>query len=406
MPKIVFFNISAHGHVNPSLPVVAALVARGADVVCVNAGETRAKIEPTGARFVAYPQVERAGLLDGSAIGTIPQNALSFVRISEQLMPFVFDLLEREQPDIILLDSLCGWARQAAARLNLPTVSLTTTLVVTPDAMRALPLSNLIDTFSRFVPVIPGYVAKARRMKRNFGVKGLGLIGALSVTGDLNLVFTSKEFQPSSDRLGPSFRFVGPALSPRPDDSGFPFDQLTRKPVIYISLGTINNTNADFYRACFAAFSNFPAQIILSVGRRTDIGALGSIPTNFIVRNHVPQLEVLQRSDLFITHGGMNSVHEGLWYNVPLVVVPQQVEQALVARLIVKHGAGVAVGDRPPYGRVTADELRGAVERALADRDRLAQGAQTLGETFRAAGGAERAADEILAFIGERQPSQ
>jgi UDP:flavonoid glycosyltransferase YjiC (YdhE family) len=41
------------------------------------------------------------------------------------------------------------------------------------------------------------------------------------------------------------------------------------------------------------------------------------IPANFIVRPSVPQLEVLQGTDIFITPGDLNSVHEGLYYGVP-----------------------------------------------------------------------------------------
>ncbi|MCC6617247.1 MAG: hypothetical protein IT320_27480 [Anaerolineae bacterium] len=80
------------------------------------------------------------------------------------------------------------------------------------------------------------------------------------------------------------------------------------------------------------------------------MGQLGPIPPNFLVRNFVPQLEVLKRTDLFITHGGMNSVHESLWHGVPMIVIPQQEEQAIVARQVVKNGAGVALGYAPPMG--------------------------------------------------------
>ncbi len=60
-----------------------------------------------------------------------------------------------------------------------------------------------------------------------------------------------------------------------------------------------------------------------SVGTQTQIAELGDTPTNFIVRNYEPQLEVLQHAKLFITHGGMNSTSEGLYYGVPLIVLPQ-----------------------------------------------------------------------------------
>jgi MGT family glycosyltransferase len=163
-------------------------------------------------------------------------------------------------------------------------------------------------------------------------------------------------------------------------------------------LGTINNQNHDFYRMCFEAFADYPAQFILSAGQRTDLKALGTPPANFLVRNFVPQLDVLQRVEVFITHGGMNSVHEGLYYSVPLVVVPQQIEQSVVARRVVELGAGVALGDTPPYGRTSAAALRHALEQVMAAPEAYRTAAARLGKGLREAGGAARAAEELIAF--------
>ncbi|MCA9911099.1 MAG: glycosyl transferase, partial [Anaerolineae bacterium] len=139
-------------------------------------------------------------------------------------------------------------------------------------------------------------------------------------------------------------------------------------------------------------------QFILSVGKRTDLAQLGAIPANFIVRNFVPQLEVLQRTDLFITHGGMNSVHESLWQGVPMIVIPQQAEQAFVAQQVVKHGAGIALGDKPPVGQVSAAELRAAVEEILGDLDAYRAATEPLRASFVAAGGYRRAAEAFMAY--------
>ena len=68
-------------------------------------------------------------------------------------------------------------------------------------------------------------------------------------------------------------------------------------------MGTVFNQQMDFYYICFEAFKNFPATIILSVGKHIDINQLKNIPSNFKVYNYVPQLEVLKQANLFITHG-------------------------------------------------------------------------------------------------------
>jgi len=78
--------------------------------------------------------------------------------------------------------------------------------------------------------------------------------------------------------------------------------------------------------------------VIMSVGRNIQIESLGLVPDNFLVENFVPQLEVLKRADVFITHGGMNSLNEALYFGVPVIVVPQQVEQAFNMRRLKKLG--------------------------------------------------------------------
>ncbi|MEO8609573.1 MAG: macrolide family glycosyltransferase [Chloroflexota bacterium] len=398
MTKTVFFNIPAQGHINPSLPVTAELVRRGEQVIYVNAEEIRSLAETTGAVFRPYPAMPELIALVQNSAGNIPRNALALVEIGERLLPFIFDLLRAEQPDYVIFDSLAGWGKQAADVLGIPALASIVTFVLIPGDRMPIPTTLALRTIGQFLPVIPRYMRTARRIRRNLGVKNIGLLGAVMNTGEMNIIYTSRDFQPGASRFDERFQFVGPSISPRPDDSGFPFEQITRQPVIYISLGTIHNDNLDFYRQCFAAFADHPGQFILSAGKRTDLQVLGDIPANFIVRNFVPQLEVLERTDVFITHGGMNSVSEGLWYGVPLVAIPHQVEQAVVAHEVEKQGAGLALGMQPPFGHVTASELRAAVDRILADRTPYQQAAVRLGDSFRAAGGYARAADAILAF--------
>jgi len=107
----------------------------------------------------------------------------------------------------------------------------------------------------------------------------------------------------------------------------------------------------------------------------------------------VPQLEVLKHADVFITHGGLNSVHEGLLENVPLVLVPQQVEQAIVVKQVVKFGAGKSLAKK-----ATLEELRTSVQEIL-DNKTYSQYAKQLGQSFNSAGGAEQAVNDILHFV-------
>jgi len=208
-------------------------------------------------------------------------------------------------------------------------------------------------------------------------------------------VVTSRQLQPDTWFINDTFEFVGPSidLTMRPGD--FPFEQIERKPLIYISLGTINNRRDDFYRRCFEAFGDQPGQFILSVGQQTDITQLGIIPANFIVRNSVPQLAILQQADLFITHAGMNSLQEALYYGVPLVMIPQQIEQLFNARIIERQGAGVILGNSFTFGQATPRQLHAAVDMVL-NNPRFRQAAQENSRTLQGSGGYVKAVDAIL----------
>ena len=171
--------------------------------------------------------------------------------------------------------------------------------------------------------------------------------------------------------------------------------------IVYISLGTLFNADAAFYRACFDAFAdagagtgaNGDVRVILSIGTNVSIDSLGPAPKNFVVAQQVPQLAVLQRARAFVTHGGMNSVSESLFNGVPMTVVPQMGEQAIIGRRVEELGAGICLTKE----EASAIKLRESVQRLLTD-DSFRQQADAIRHSFGDAGGAPRAADAIRAF--------
>ena len=76
MTKGLFLNIPSTGHINPSLPVIHELVARGEEIIYVLTENYRTQVEATGARFIAYPDIPNISRLNELASsGNIPQNA-------------------------------------------------------------------------------------------------------------------------------------------------------------------------------------------------------------------------------------------------------------------------------------------------------------------------------------------
>ena len=203
----------------------------------------------------------------------------------------------------------------------------------------------------------------------------------------MNLVLTSRIFQPCGERFDESYVFVGRDAGQRPPASAFPWEWLGAAPLILISMGTIHTDQVPFYRACFEAFADLPCRCVLATGRGVDPGPA---PANFRVSEYVPQLELLERARLFVTHCGSNSVHEALLAGVPRLAYPQGSDHFAYAARLVELGAGLRV--QPAADPAT---LRSLALEILGD-PAFARQARVVGDSLRAAGGAALAAESLL----------
>lgn len=158
-------------------------------------------------------------------------------------------------------------------------------------------------------------------------------------------------------------------------------------------MGSVMTNQPEFYKQCFEAFGGQPWQVVLTVGKSTDITQLGAIPDNFLLSPYVPQLEILPRAQVFVTHAGTNSVMESMYYGVPMVLIPQQPEQHMHAHRTVELGLGVQLDKKA----VTAASLREAVER-IANDPQYRTHAQAMQQHMHEDGGYQRATDAIIEF--------
>jgi MGT family glycosyltransferase len=399
MAKALFLSLPLHGHTNPSLPLVRELVARGDEVVYYSSDVFAAKIEQTGARYRPY---RNAFLKD---IRRLPERMeeLSWLlmRVTEDLLAHDVEALRAERPDYLIVDSIAPWGQWLGETLGVPVVTSVSTFAFNRRVLQYALSHGVRPKSPRIVLSKMRHIAKSiwlgRRLSRQYRVKGPGITGLVFGRSDLNIVYTSRLFQPFAETFGDRFHFVGPTVA-RPDPASETDRVPARPPLVYVSLGTLFNADAAFFRNCFDAFREMDVQVIMSIGSIVPEASLGPAPRNFSVQTYVPQLEVLQRASVFVTHGGMNSVSESLYFGVPLVVIPQMGEQETVGRRVEELGAGLYLAKAD----ATAASLRASVERVLAD-GRFREQAAVVRESFRTAGGAARAVGAILAFTGDRR---
>lgn len=392
MSKIVFFSIPAHGHTNPTIPVVASLVNRGHQVWYYSFVEFQEKIEEAGATFIAcdeflpklsQKELDRKAGKDFAAL--IEMVADTTIALDEK----VCKDLKEIQPDCIVSDSLCFWGKLFAKKLEIPYICSTTSFAFNQYTAKMIKRSFM--EIWRMIVGMPRINKKIQLLK-NHGYEVKNFVSIIQNDNETDtIVYTSKEFQPMADTFSERYAFVGPSIR---QSTPVQKDNKARK-IIYISLGTVLNQNRDFYQNCIKAFANTDYDVVMSVGEKTEISSLGHIPENFTVKNFVDQISVLQKVDVFITHCGMNSANESLYFGVPMILFPQHSEQRIVADRVAELGIGLKLkGKKPKY-------LKTAVTEVLANRTYY-ENAQRLSDDFQKTGGAVEAADVILAKIREK----
>ncbi len=387
MSKIVFFNLPAHGHVNPTIKIVRELIGNGHDVIYYCFDEFKTKIEETGAIYISCDKYLSKDLFEKATKST-PQ----ILAIPIMLMQTTINMeskclyeLRKIKPDCIIYDSMTLWGRLFAEKLGILHISSTTTFIFNKSMTKRIPMPKqfLLNSVPQSIPSFPTYLKLKNKLSKAYNINSLYDM-ALSKDDEKIITYTSKLLQsyitPTSN-----IKFVGTTID-LPTRIARPKNCSPKN--IFISLGTINNQNTQFYQNCFKALQNYNANIIMSVGKLTDINSLGKIPSNFTVKNFVNQIEVLKTTDVFLTHGGMNSVNEALAHGIPLIVFPQQPEQTLVANQIASFGAGIRLKDP------TVDNILTSINKVLINKKYAAQ-ASLIAIEFRELGGSKSAINFI-----------
>ncbi len=394
MARFLFVNGGSEGHVNPTIGVVQELVLRGEEVVYFAIEAFRERLEKTGASVRTFDgqRFIKAFISGGRHYALERVNGLLLT--ADVVIPSVLEQIKGEHFDYIVHDSMFGCGRLLAQMLQLPAISSCTSFAQTQASFDQMLESFFINVSAEIAqPINDRFQSLTAKVKQKYGVEFRSPYEVFCNSAPLTIVYTTREFQPDGEAFDPAYKFVGPSISPRFTPERFDFAAIEGKSPIYISLGTVFNRAPDFYRLCFEALENTDHTVVMSIGNQVQFSDLGEIPKNFIVKNYVPQTEILPHTQLFITHGGMNSVHEGLYCGVPLIVIPQSADQPIIARQVADIGAGVQLHMQS----LTAHQLREAVDQ-VSSRPSFKKAAATIGESFRQSGGYRQAVDEIFNF--------
>ena len=381
--KIAWFCIPAHGHTNPTLGLVKELTSAGHQVFYFSFEMFREKIEQTGARFIPcdgydfdMEDKENADRVGKDKVFATELLVSSTLALDEMTTEKIKEI----KPDVIVSDSVAFWGKLVAMKHRIPYVSSTTTFAFnrySAKYMKETPWDIAKMLFS--MPKINKQIQRLR--EKGYPVKGL--LEIVQNDNETNtIVYTSKYFQPCSETFSDRYHFIGPSIRPVTEPI-----RKTAEKTVYISMGTVNR-NPEFYRNCIHALARTDWQVIISMG--TNPEHFDHLPDNIQIYETVDQMAVLSIADAFITHCGMNSASEGLYFKVPLVLFPQTPEQGAVAKRTEELGAGIRLKS------IAEEDILDALKQLLADPD-YKNNAIKVSDSFHACGGAS----EAKAFLEE-----
>jgi zeaxanthin glucosyltransferase len=360
--KIGFVSFPVVGHLNPMTALARRLQARGNEVVFIGVPDDEATVRAANLNFVSYCEKEYPlGSMPKVWAGAAKLHGLEPIRYaSHALTPGLFraasqhlsKTLAEQGVDALVLDISHSFLQLVPMSLEMPYVQIWNILNVdysgrTPACFFSWPYETTPEALARNInglQTIGSWYTSLQGSARAYAEKnGLDIDWNNPSFTELAVISqTPKEFDFPNIDWPENFHYAGPFH----DGAGreqvpFPWEELNGKSLIYASLGTLVNGLESIYRSILDAVATLPdVQVVLSIGNNLNPDDLGTIPTNTIVVRRAPQIELLKRAALCITHGGHNTALESLAQGVPMVAIPIAFDQPGVAARIAYHGVG------------------------------------------------------------------
>lgn len=400
MAKVLFLNGPSHGHVNPTLGLVTELVDQGDEVIYFCTDDYQKKIAKTGAIFRSLGEhaklpKENSHLKKNEQFFDI---ALRMVLSTEKVVHHILDEIADESIDYLIYDSMYPIGHIIGQILKVPTVA-SHAVFARPEEL--LPANKNMAGMEKMYdhPAFKEYKTMVKRMNEAYRIEVPNLMGMSPHYADLNIAYTSDYFVTNPVDYDESFRFIGGPVSTLKEKMDFPFDQLKDKKVIYISLGTaFNKVNLDVYNIFFEAFRHEKDTVVVITAYNTDLSPF-DIPDNVIMRNYVPQDEILKYTQVAVTHGGLNTTSDLVYQEIPFVVLPIGGDQPYMADRFARLGASITLDKET----LTSEILREALDSVQKSqyRDNL----RRIKHSFEKAGGYKKAVEILNIFKEERNIS-
>src|ERR1700758_4301214 len=410
--RIGFLSLPVPGHLNPMTALARKMQSRGHDVLFISLADVAPFVEAAGLPFLpcseaAYPAgslgklVRRLSELSGEEALHFTVNSM-MKGYTESLYESLPATLSKTGVDALVLDQYQSYVELIPMHLRMPFVQVSNALHVdytgrTPICFVDWPYKTGAEALARNIEG----VRRARKLLEPVTATAQAYAKRVGLSVDWNNPHSTlsplawvtqcpRDFDFGSAPDFPQFHYAGPFHDGRGRiNSDFPWQQLTGKPIVYVSMGTLQNGLIDIFRSIAqAAIGLKELQFVLAVGGHLDPKQLGVVPANVMVVSYAPQIEILKRSSLCITHAGLNTALESLSTGVPMIALPITNDQPGVAARIADKKLGVIMS---PH-EASPENVAAAIKRVLGDstfRDNV----RRMQESIRRTDGLSLAAD-------------
>ena len=352
--KLGFICLNAPGHINPLTTLARKLQARNHEVVFLYSSEA------AGLPCAPGPQNDHVSENLPEVSKMQGDDALEFgigaiMAQTEMILESLPAMVEENQIDALIIDNIQFYAELGAMHLSLPYIQVAAALHFDfsgytplsiygwPPEITAEALDRNHEGLKRFTNLLRKNGAGVRAYAQRVGLKIDWDDPSFTVSRLASITQVPKAFDFENPYWPPQFHHTGPFhdIESRPKVE-FPWERLTGEPMVYASMGTILNGRMDVFRTIVAALAQHKdLQLVLSVGERIDPSQLRPIPGNTIIVKKAPQLELMKKASVCITHAGLNTVLESLGQGVPQLAIPVTFDQPGVAARIAKNRTGV-----------------------------------------------------------------
>lgn len=321
--KVLFFTTPAYGHINSALPIVERLVNKDYQVICYSSKEYKQIIEETGAKYIEYKidfNVQEIGAYTSNFVELLK----ALTKLNHEAYEHYVNSIDYTKYDLVVYDSMCAFAKNIAYKKKIKSICIETTLAYN---FFVFIFSNMfwnsIKTFGKNLKELLKNIKSEKVFRKKYNLSKLKIIDLFVNSGDKTIVLTPKEFQPFYKTFNKNFCFVGTTIKERLQKQNKNYKRYN----YFIALGSVLKIDEKLLNEILNIEQLKESKTALLIDKRIE---------NFDTYKFVEQLSFLKNVDIFINHGGLNSVYESIYLNKKQICIPMQEEQRFNA-LICKH---------------------------------------------------------------------